>query len=166
MKRTFGLPLGELTKRKMSGCQVIKSNNRRCKNYARKGMTCCYAHRKLENDEPEPNKPIDFYTLECGHEIGLDVAIYIAIADASFGGDHCPTCNKRLSLRESAYLAFADIKAGETIEQYEESQKKYIVTKVTKVTNKIEEIDISDINFIDDLLTRDDLEDNTDLLFH
>jgi hypothetical protein len=30
---------------------------------------------------------------------------------------------------------------------------------------EIKEIDISDIDFIDDLLTRDDLEDNTDLLF-
>ncbi len=32
----------------MSACQVIKSNNRWCRNYARKGMTCCYSHRKLE----------------------------------------------------------------------------------------------------------------------
>ena len=34
----------------MSFCQVIKGNNRPCCNYARKGLTCCYAHRKLETE--------------------------------------------------------------------------------------------------------------------
>jgi len=32
----------------MSGCQVIKSNDRWCRNYARKGLTCCWSHRNLE----------------------------------------------------------------------------------------------------------------------
>ena len=37
-------------------CQVIKGNDRKCKNYARKGMTCCWSHRALEHVEyvPEP----------------------------------------------------------------------------------------------------------------
>ena len=30
-------------------CQVIKGNERPCRNYARKNLTCCYQHRKLEN---------------------------------------------------------------------------------------------------------------------
>ena len=30
-------------------CQVIKGNERSCRNYARKKLTCCYQHRKLEN---------------------------------------------------------------------------------------------------------------------
>ena len=32
-------------------CQVIKGNERMCRNYARKGMTCCYSHRVLENTQ-------------------------------------------------------------------------------------------------------------------
>ena len=36
---------------KMPRCQVIKANNRKCKNYARKGLTCCYPHRNLEEEE-------------------------------------------------------------------------------------------------------------------
>jgi hypothetical protein len=31
-------------------CQVIKADDRPCRNYARKGMTCCYPHRKLETE--------------------------------------------------------------------------------------------------------------------
>jgi len=41
----------------MSYCQVIKGNNRSCRNYARKGLTCCYAHRKLEEVEYVAIKP-------------------------------------------------------------------------------------------------------------
>jgi len=37
----------------MPFCQVIKSNNAWCCNYARKGLTCCWSHRKLENDKVE-----------------------------------------------------------------------------------------------------------------
>jgi len=37
----------------MSACQVIKADGKHCRNYARKGLTCCYAHRALENTEPE-----------------------------------------------------------------------------------------------------------------
>jgi hypothetical protein len=33
----------------MVWCQVIKANNKPCANYARKGLTCCHAHRKLES---------------------------------------------------------------------------------------------------------------------
>ena len=69
----------------MSACQVIKSNDRHCRNYARTGMTCCYPHRKLENTET-------------------------VVETTGSGSD-------------------------------------------------------SDYDFIDDLLTRDDLEENTDLLF-
>ena len=36
----------------MPFCQVIKGDDKPCRNYARKGLTCCYAHRKLENTEP------------------------------------------------------------------------------------------------------------------
>jgi len=45
-----------------TGCQVIKSNDQWCRNYARKGMTCCWPHRKFENDIPEivPDKPKPF----------------------------------------------------------------------------------------------------------
>ena len=32
-------------------CQVIKGDERMCRNYARKGMTCCYSHRVLENTQ-------------------------------------------------------------------------------------------------------------------
>ena len=42
----------------MSGCQVIKSNDTWCRNYARKGMTCCWSHRTLENDIPEKVVPV------------------------------------------------------------------------------------------------------------
>ena len=40
------------------GCQVIKSNDKWCRNYARKGMTCCWVHRNFENSvvEMEPTK--------------------------------------------------------------------------------------------------------------
>ena len=38
-------------------CHVImtKTNNseKRCRNYARKGMDCCFSHRKLEVENPE-----------------------------------------------------------------------------------------------------------------
>jgi hypothetical protein len=37
----------------MPRCQVIKANNRACRNYARKGLTCCYPHRNLETDTCE-----------------------------------------------------------------------------------------------------------------
>jgi hypothetical protein len=30
-------------------CQVIKSNDKWCRNYAMKGKTCCYQHRSLEH---------------------------------------------------------------------------------------------------------------------
>ena len=45
----------------MSFCQVIKGNDRPCRNYARKGLTCCYAHRKLETEpvSSPPNVEID-----------------------------------------------------------------------------------------------------------
>jgi hypothetical protein len=33
----------------MPGCQVIKSNDQWCRNYARKGMACCWVHRNLED---------------------------------------------------------------------------------------------------------------------
>ena len=36
----------------MVWCQVIKGNDKPCANYARKGLTCCYSHRKLEVVEP------------------------------------------------------------------------------------------------------------------
>ena len=38
----------------MPFCQVIKSNDKWCKNYARNGLTCCWSHRKLENDKEAP----------------------------------------------------------------------------------------------------------------
>jgi hypothetical protein len=41
----------------MSACQVIKADGKYCRNYARKGLTCCYPHRALENTEPEV--PVD-----------------------------------------------------------------------------------------------------------
>ena len=49
-----------------SCCQVIKSNDRRCRNYARKGLTCCWSHRKLENDIPDKvvPEPIEWPSLE------------------------------------------------------------------------------------------------------
>jgi hypothetical protein len=31
--------------------EEIYTMSRACSNYARKGMTCCYSHRKLENDD-------------------------------------------------------------------------------------------------------------------
>jgi len=43
----------------MVWCQVIKANNKPCANYARKGLTCCYAHRKLENTEVVAPNPCD-----------------------------------------------------------------------------------------------------------
>jgi hypothetical protein len=43
----------------MVWCQVIKGNNKPCANYARKGLTCCYPHRRLERVEPEKVKPIE-----------------------------------------------------------------------------------------------------------
>ena len=30
-------------------CQVIKGDERKCRNYSRKNKSCCYSHRKLEN---------------------------------------------------------------------------------------------------------------------
>ena len=33
----------------MSGCQVIKANDKYCRNYSMKNKTCCYQHRDLEN---------------------------------------------------------------------------------------------------------------------
>jgi len=43
----------------MPFCQVIKSNDRPCAAYARKGLTCCYAHRKLENTKVVAPNPCD-----------------------------------------------------------------------------------------------------------
>jgi len=40
----------------MPFCQVIKSNDKWCRNYARKGLTCCWSHRKLENDKEAPSE--------------------------------------------------------------------------------------------------------------
>ena len=37
----------------MAGCQAVKPNGKHCCNYARRGMTCCYSHRYLENTESE-----------------------------------------------------------------------------------------------------------------
>ena len=53
----------------MPFCQVIKSNNAWCCNYARKGLTCCWSHRKLENDKvemvvDEPENENNVYVLE------------------------------------------------------------------------------------------------------
>ena len=45
----------------MPFCQVIKGNDKPCRNYARKGLTCCHSHRALENVEyvpPEPGKNV------------------------------------------------------------------------------------------------------------
>jgi hypothetical protein len=39
----------------MSGCHVIKGNDKPCGNYALKGKTCCFSHRKLE-DTPYTEK--------------------------------------------------------------------------------------------------------------
>jgi predicted DNA-binding protein (UPF0251 family) len=47
----------------MPFCQVIKSNDKWCKNYARKGLTCCWSHRKLENDIPE-EAPVEVEEVE------------------------------------------------------------------------------------------------------
>ncbi len=33
----------------MPGCQVIKSNDKWCRNHPMKGKTCCWSHRKLED---------------------------------------------------------------------------------------------------------------------
>jgi hypothetical protein len=41
----------------MSGCHVIKGNDEPCGNYALKGKTCCYSHRKLENEPYFDEKP-------------------------------------------------------------------------------------------------------------
>ena len=41
----------------MPACQVIitamNNSERRCSNYARKGLDCCYSHRKLEVENQE-----------------------------------------------------------------------------------------------------------------
>jgi hypothetical protein len=41
----------------MSGCHVIKGNDEPCGNYALKGKTCCWVHRKLENEPYSDEKP-------------------------------------------------------------------------------------------------------------
>ena len=41
---------------KMPMCQVIKGNDRACRNYARKGKTCCFPHRQLETEPCVPNE--------------------------------------------------------------------------------------------------------------
>ena len=41
----------------MPFCQVIKGDDKPCRNYARKGLTCCHSHRALENVEYVPPKP-------------------------------------------------------------------------------------------------------------
>ena len=56
-KHAFGVPRKGLKTEvnyilRMSGCQFIKDNDKACRNYARNGMKCCYAHRKHENSEP------------------------------------------------------------------------------------------------------------------
>ena len=33
----------------MAGCQAVKQNGAHCRNYARKGLTCCRVHDYLEN---------------------------------------------------------------------------------------------------------------------
>jgi len=48
----------------MPFCQVIKSNDKWCKNYARKGLTCCWSHRKLENDKEAPVEVEEFEIIE------------------------------------------------------------------------------------------------------
>ena len=42
----------------MPGCQAVKANGKHCRNYARKGKTCCYAHRYLENVPAEIEEPV------------------------------------------------------------------------------------------------------------
>jgi len=72
----------------MSACQVIIetvkpgkmkdiSTIRPCGNYARKGMTCCWSHRKLENDvpEPEPEKEPKKKRINGARQIALRRAI-------------------------------------------------------------------------------------------
>jgi hypothetical protein len=39
----------------MPFCQVIKSNDKWCRNSARKGMDCCWVHRNLENQVIVPD---------------------------------------------------------------------------------------------------------------
>jgi hypothetical protein len=48
--------------------QVIRTK-RACKNYARKGMTCCYSHRKLENMECVQKTENEWPEITLAHEI-------------------------------------------------------------------------------------------------
>ena len=41
----------------MSACCVIKGNDEPCANYRMIGKTCCYSHRKLENEPYFDEKP-------------------------------------------------------------------------------------------------------------
>ena len=56
-------------------CQVIKSDDRMCKNYARKGMVCCYSHRKLEFVESEPISSSESINSSSLNEIDSDEEI-------------------------------------------------------------------------------------------
>jgi hypothetical protein len=42
----------------MSGCQVIKANDKYCRNYSITGKTCCYQHRHLEEVPEESDSEI------------------------------------------------------------------------------------------------------------
>lgn len=64
------------------------------------------------------------YTLECGHTLDIDRAIFIAIAEADAGGNHCLECGIIISCRDSCYLIYGHIKSGETKEQYEKRQER------------------------------------------
>jgi hypothetical protein len=67
-------------------CKVIMTQTnyreKNCSNYARKGMDCCYSHRKLEVENPEEvikelvqnvcNKIIYNVRMDCINENGWD----------------------------------------------------------------------------------------------
>jgi hypothetical protein len=42
----------------MPGCQVIKANDKYCRNYSMTGKTCCYQHRHLEEVSEVSEKQI------------------------------------------------------------------------------------------------------------
>lgn len=52
-------------------CQVIKANGEPCRCHARKGLKCCYAHRKKEETEIVTPKKCDeiFFPSETGKNI-------------------------------------------------------------------------------------------------
>lgn len=42
----------------MPGCQAVMNSGKHCRNYARKGLTCCYAHIYLEDIAAEIEVPV------------------------------------------------------------------------------------------------------------